>query len=334
MKKLLIALAAAFSAAATLEAAQAEFSYQGVLKDLNNAAMTGTKTVELRLYNQATGGTALWGRKFSVLLDSNGLFNIEVSDSVGSQISGISSVLANVLAANESLYIGLTIQGTSGEIVPRQKLLPVPFAAVAADVSRASGNFTVTGTLLATNGTFSGMLTAKDVTVRNSIKAESTLTASGNAQVTGDLTVSGVISGFGIAPVGSIIMWSGATDSIPEGWTLCDGTSKNGYTTPDLRNRFIVGAGGSYAVGDTGGVNQVALTLNQIPSHTHKYVFTGADVEGSYKKSNFFYNQDNHYSTLVNTNQTLSAGGDANGNAVPHENRPPYYALCFIMRTS
>lgn len=334
MKKLLIALAAAFSVAATLEAAQAEFSYQGVLKDLNNVAMTGTKTVELRLYNRATGGTALWGRKFSVLLDSSGLFNIEVSDSVGSQISGISGVLANVLAANDSLYIGLTIQGTSGEIVPRQKLLPVPFAAVAADVSRASGNFTVAGTLLATNGTFSGMLTAKDVTVKNSLIADSTLTASGNAQVTGDLTVSGLISGIGIAPVGSIIMWSGLPNDIPEGWSLCDGRSVNGHKTPDLRDRFIVGAGGSYAVGATGGVNQVTLTLNQIPSHKHKYAFTGADVEGSYKKSNFFYNQDNHYTTLVNTNETLSAGGDANGNTVPHENRPPYYALCFIMRTS
>ena len=333
MKKLLIALAAAFSAAATLEAAQAEFSYQGVLKDLNNVAMTGNKTVELRLYNRATGGSALWGRKYSVLLDSNGLFNIEVSDSLGSQISGISGVLANVLAANESLYIGLTIQGTSGEIVPRQKLLPVPFAAVAADVSRASGNFTVAGTLLATNGTFSGVLTARDVTA-NSLTAESTLTASGSAHVTGDLTVSGLITGFGIAPIGSIIMWSGSENNIPSGWALCNGQTVSGRTTPDLRDRFIVGAGGNYAVGATGGVNQVTLTLNQIPSHSHKYVFTGADVEGSYKKSNFFYNQDKHYSSLVNTNETLSTGGDTNGNTVPHETRPPYYALCFIMRTS
>ena len=50
-------------------------------------------------------------------------------------------------------------------------------------------------------------------------------------------------------PSGGIVMWSGSVASIPSGWLLCDGT--NG--TPDLRNRFIVGAGSTYAVGATGG---------------------------------------------------------------------------------
>lgn len=49
-------------------------------------------------------------------------------------------------------------------------------------------------------------------------------------------------------PSGGIIMWSGAVNDIPVGWALCDGS--NG--TPDLRDRFIVGAGGAYSVGDTG----------------------------------------------------------------------------------
>ena len=331
MKKLLIALAVAFSVAATLEAVQAEFSYQGVLKDLNNVAMTGTKMVELRLYNRATGGTPLWGHTYNVLLDSSGLFNIEVSDNTGSEI--VSGVLGDVLAANETIYIGLTVSGTSGEIVPRQKLLSVPFAAVAANVSQASGNFTVVGDLHAKSGSFSGLLTATYVNVDKSVSAGS-VTSRGYARVSGDLTVSGVISGFGIAPIGSIIMWSGEPNNIPDGWALCNGQTKNGHVTPDLRDRFIVGAGLNYSVGAKGGTNEVTLTLSQIPSHSHKYRFTGADVEGNYKKSNFFYNQDNHYPSLVNTNQTLSAGGDANGNTVPHENRPPYYALCFIMRTS
>lgn len=55
--------------------------------------------------------------------------------------------------------------------------------------------------------------------------------------------------GDGIIPSGAIIMWSGATNAIPAGYVLCDGTN----STPDLRNRFVIGAGNSYAVGATGG---------------------------------------------------------------------------------
>lgn len=63
---------------------------------------------------------------------------------------------------------------------------------------------------------------------------------------------------FGI-PIGGIILWSGAIADIPESWALCDGD--NG--TPDLRNSFIVAAGDTYAVDDTGGEDSSDL------SHTH-----------------------------------------------------------------
>jgi microcystin-dependent protein len=73
-------------------------------------------------------------------------------------------------------------------------------------------------------------------------------------------------------PTGFIGMWSGAVGAIPAGWLLCDGT--NG--TPDLRGRFVVGAGGPLAVGTTGGqvsvnwsVDGHALTVSEMPSHTH-----------------------------------------------------------------
>jgi microcystin-dependent protein len=67
------------------------------------------------------------------------------------------------------------------------------------------------------------------------------------------------------APVGMIVMWNTTAKPIPSNFQLCDGT--NG--TPDLRDRFIVGAGASYGVGTTGGVSAVSLTLAQIPSHAH-----------------------------------------------------------------
>jgi microcystin-dependent protein len=66
-------------------------------------------------------------------------------------------------------------------------------------------------------------------------------------------------------PAGIISMWSGSIGAIPAGWALCDGTGGR----PDLRDRFIVGAGSAYAIGNTGGFNTVTLTTAQIPSHSH-----------------------------------------------------------------
>ena len=69
-----------------------------------------------------------------------------------------------------------------------------------------------------------------------------------------------------LVPVGTIVLWSGTTSNIPTGWVLCNGS--NG--TPDLRDRFIVGAGSTYSVGATGGEASHTLTEDELPSHTHK----------------------------------------------------------------
>lgn len=71
-------------------------------------------------------------------------------------------------------------------------------------------------------------------------------------------------------PSGLIAMWSGIVSAIPAGWTLCDGT-KN---TPDLRDRFIVGAGSSYPVGATGG--SVVATTSAAGLHSHTTASGGA----------------------------------------------------------
>jgi hypothetical protein len=65
--------------------------------------------------------------------------------------------------------------------------------------------------------------------------------------------------------VGLICLWSGEVATILPGWQLCDGT--NG--TPDLRDKFIVGGGGGYTPGSTGGSIHSKLALENIPSHTH-----------------------------------------------------------------
>ena len=74
-----------------------------------------------------------------------------------------------------------------------------------------------------------------------------------------------------LIPTGVITLWSGSVATIPSGWALCNGS--NG--TPDLRNRFVVGAGSTYSVGDTGGSATSTLTTNELPAHTHSLSASG-----------------------------------------------------------
>ena len=120
-------------------------------------------------------------------------------------------------------------------------------------------------------------------------------------------------------PVGGIIMWSGATNAVPSGWALCDG--QNG--TPNLQDRFIVGAGSSYSVNDTGGADSVTLTVDQIPPHTHTYIDQYVVINAGYRP----WPANNNDCQQRNVNSGSAGGGQS------HENRPPYYALCFIMKT-
>lgn len=67
----------------------------------------------------------------------------------------------------------------------------------------------------------------------------------------------------GRVPVGGILIWSGTAATIPSNWALCDGTRG----TPDLRSRFVLGAGGGRAPGDTGGAE--SATTSEHEGHAH-----------------------------------------------------------------
>ena len=67
-------------------------------------------------------------------------------------------------------------------------------------------------------------------------------------------------------PVGGIIMWSGSVASIPSGWVLCDGTN----STPNLSDKFVVAAGSTYAVGDTG--NATLSGTTSLPFYTLAFI--------------------------------------------------------------
>lgn len=155
------------------------------------------------------------------------------------------------------------------------------------------------------------------------------------------------IGGQAKLPSGLICLWSGASTAIPNDWALCDGT--NG--TPDLRDRFIVGAGKSYAVGAVGGASSVTLTTNQIPAHSHSGGSLTADSAGAHTHT---YNKATSSSKAVSAangngglvsissgsatgssgahTHSISGSTDSTGGGQAHENRPPYYALCYIMK--
>lgn len=131
-------------------------------------------------------------------------------------------------------------------------------------------------------------------------------------------------------PQGSIIPWYGSIGNIPNGFALCDG--KNG--TPDLRDRFLVGAGYSYTLGNMGGENFHQLTVAEMPSHQHSTsnIFSsfGFDVNGSGTTGpmHVIDTGDNRsYADWYPPAITGVTGGNQ-----PHENRPPYYALYYLMK--
>jgi microcystin-dependent protein len=317
MKRILPALLLSSLLAAAPLARATSFTYQGQLATDAGTPLKGNQTVEFRLYASETGGTPGWGRAYAVLLDDNGLFNVEITDADGSPLAGVpGGTLDAFLVANASqtVYLGVTAAGSSGEIAPRQPVLPVPYALHAADASSASGDFSASGRLI-----------AGSLAVSGEAAFASAATAEKNASVGGNLAVEGAISGFGTVPAGGIVLWSGAANEIPSGWHLCDGTEG----TPDLRDRFVVGAGGEYGKGDRGGEATHTLSVGEMPSHSHAVWARSSGYSGK-------HNNDHEVITYANkdwggwsekVNDTEAAGG---GSA--HENRPPFYALCYIMR--
>jgi hypothetical protein len=135
---------------------------------------------------------------------------------------------------------------------------------------------------------------------------------------------------------GMIMLWSGSSASIPSGWLLCDGSS----STPDLRNRFVVGAGSTYAVNATGGSADAIVV-----SHTHTATVTDSGhlhstnrFLGSLGGANTAYVGDNSgagsaSSGVTNTATTgITVSNSTTGASGTNANLPPYYALCYIMK--
>ena len=118
---------------------------------------------------------------------------------------------------------------------------------------------------------------------------------------------------------GMIMAWSGSISAIPAGWRLCQA----------LKDRFILGAGGNYGVGATGGESAVTLTVAQMPSHYHGANFSAGKGDGLKASGGLAVDRaggDHRYGgAFSDAEWTKSVGGNQS-----HNNMPPYYALAYI----
>lgn len=172
-------------------------------------------------------------------------------------------------------------------------------------------------------------------------------------------------SAFSIVPIGAMLQWGSTT--APSGWFLCDGTAVsrstyvnlfsvlgttygvgNGSTTfnlPDTRTRAIRGAGTSYSLGATGGVDTATLTATNLPNHSHTLVdpqhnhpavFQGngyASVDGANgNRANFPGTTSSASTGITMTESLLSGGTQVSQTAVSLVN--PYAVINSIIKHS
>lgn len=213
--------------------------------------------------------------------------------------------------------------------------------------------------LVKSGATTAGILKLQEgggtVQVGESISVTSTFNVYGKVQE----------NGVDLVPSGVIMMWSGSTATIPAGWALCDGnyydptdvtvgqsgqaSSDATHTklTPDLRDRFIVGAGSSYAVGATGGSTSSAHTHSVDPPNTstttngaHTHTGTTGGPSGTITRcwcSSGSVGDGNHTHDFTTDSDgahshTVNISSFTSGSASNTENRPPYMALAYIMK--
>jgi hypothetical protein len=212
-------------------------------------------------------------------------------------------------------------------------------------LSGSIGNFTVAGALAV-----SAALTYGGVTLSNSVTGTGSMALSASPTFTGTPAAPTASSGtnttqiattaFVLAngiPSGAIVLWSGSIGSIPSGWLLCNGSSG----TPDLRDRFIVGAGSTYAVAATGGNanatlvshNHTATSSVSDPTHSHNTFGQyggGGNPGGSLNAQN--PGGRNEPTTSSSTGITVATSISTEGSSATNANLPPYYALAYIMK--
>lgn len=153
-------------------------------------------------------------------------------------------------------------------------------------------------------------------------------------------------------PLGAIMIWSGTDATVPAGWHICDGGTYGDTESPDLRDRFVIGAGGAYAVNATGGpatwngtitptgtvaVGNHTLITAELPVHTHGYTEYYPPKTCSYYSGSV--NANTLYYTDVSIAQQASGDGahghtGSTASIAAIDPRPTFYSLFYIMKYS
>jgi len=349
-------------------------SYEGFLTDASGIGLGASAAtnypVVFRIYDAPTAGRVLWTEQQTVTV-SKGNFIVMLGEGTpfGSETRpSLSSVFVASVASDRYVEMTLNGVGTGGAditIAPRSRLTPSPYtflARRARTADRLVNNFNAA--VVQTSGSRVGINKANPteaLDVEGTVSATS-VAATGSAQL-GTTVSAQTLNGLGVTPIGGIIMWSGSIP--PSGWALCDGQLVSGVQTPDLRGRFVVGAGAGDGLtartpGQTGGEEMHTTTLVELPAHDHEanppaatttengwhqhYYVSAWDSRGNpWFYSGEWYNQwsvrggawtertswvgnHSHIFDPPAFDTTPSGGGQ------PHNNLPPFYVLAFIMR--
>jgi hypothetical protein len=303
--------------------------------------------VTAQVYCDATNQSGTGTGFYSAQTGSAGNFTVNGNLTVtGNQTSSGNFLAAGVLGAYIAASYTGGISNGSGAAGTILNVTAVASGTIFIG-QRVTGSGVTSGTLVTGFGTGSGGAGTYTVNTSQLVGASTSLTGAASAIATtpasGDNSVNVATTAFvqtalsGAFITGMIILWSGSSASIPSGWLLCDGSS----STPDLRNRFVVGATSTYAVGATGGSadaivvshTHTATSTVTDPGHLHTYgignsVFYAGGGNGSRDQA---ANATN--TSTASTGITVATTNASSGSSGTNANLPPYYALCYIMKS-
>lgn len=347
-------------------------------RTINGVPFNGTTNVTVPTPNSLVAGTNIVGDSFNGLatttwsvpafsdnqangiVQRNSLGNFTTTTMFGNVVGNVQGIATNVSGVVEPVN-----GGTGQTTYTEGQLLIGRNGTLGRGRLNAIGNLVATYNngdidLVYTGGTGVGNITSLGITAGAGIGVSGSPVTAGAGNITvqntgvisitagpgitinrnnGNVTISNSAEAFA---TGMIMMWSGLVANIPTGWAICDG----GNGTPDLRDRFIMGAGGSYATGSTGGsadavvvshTHNITGHTNARGAHTHEVILTGvggvppvspaggALHVGSGKGGVRTNSAGEHTHSVTGTAAATGVSGVG-------KNLPPFYALAFIMK--
>ena len=297
------------------------------------------KRIQFRIYDAKEGGNVMYAESQAVTVDK-GYFSVLIGQ--GTVIPGLKgpprTLISDVFKGRTSdeRYIGIRVDGT--DINPRLRYVASPYAVLSHRSIVSVNANTVT--------TIKGHKADSAKRADSALKADSAKkvdTIKGHkADKSKWADSSGYVS-YGSVPKKGIIMWT--QSKIPKNWRLCNGTGG----TPNLRNRFVVGAGNWYKLHNRGGANHRRISVNQLPQHNHTVSINnsaehahhigtrqddwndsggagpswGAGDNGWYRATHSTFHGGAH-------SHAASIGNTGRGHWIDF--RPYYYAVYYIMR--